>query len=84
MYGRVAVWVRVWWWDERCNRLKKKSVIFFRLSFPIGGSSRISRVVRLDPPVEILSPTKLSRGKALFRWWERARFGLQSIKAVFD
>ena len=22
-FGRVAVWLCVWWWDERCDRLKK-------------------------------------------------------------
>ena len=37
----MAVWVCVWWWDERCDRFKKRvRVKLFRLSF------------RLKDPVE--------------------------------
>ena len=57
----VAVWVCVWWWDERCGRFKKTGVKLFRPSFSTGGSSRKSRVFRLDPPVGIFSRKKFSR-----------------------
>ena len=57
----VGVWVGVWWWDERCDGLKKHIVKLFRLSFSTGGSSRKSLLSRLDPPVEKLSGKNLSR-----------------------
>ena len=41
--------------------VKKTGVKLFRLSLSTGGSSRKSRVFRLDPPVGILSRKKLSR-----------------------
>ena len=41
--------------------VQKTRVKIFRLSFSTGGSSRKSRVFRLDPPVGILSRKKLSR-----------------------
>ena len=64
--------------------VKKTRVIFVRLSFSTGESSRKSRAFRLDPPIGILSRKKLSR-KSLFRLRKTARFGLfQSKKAVFD
>ena len=28
-YGCVGVWVCIWWWDERCDGLKKQAYDFF-------------------------------------------------------
>ena len=39
--------------------VQKTRVKLFRLSFLTGGSSRKSRVFRLDPPVEILGRKSL-------------------------
>ena len=59
--GRLGVCLVVGW---AMRSVQKTRVKLFRLSFSTGGSSRKSRVVRLDPPVGILSRKKLSLKRA--------------------
>ena len=62
-YGCVAVWpCGCVFRGGMGDAIGSKSTCkVFRLSFSTGGSSRKSRVFRLDPPVGILSRKKLSR-----------------------
>ena len=62
-YGCMAMWPCGCVFGGRMSDAigSKTRVELFRLIFPTGGSSRKSRVFRLNPPVGILSRKKLSR-----------------------
>ena len=84
--GRVAVWVCVWWWDGRCNRLKNTltcktfSTEFFdwriqskKSSFSTGSASRNSQ------------SKKVESKKPFFDCVRKPDLGfIQAKKAVFD
>ena len=58
-YGCVAVWVCVWWWDERCDRFKNSCKTFWtkffdgriqskKSSFSTGSASRNSQSKKVE------------------------------------
>ena len=57
--------------------VQKIRVNLFRLSFSTGGSSRKSRVFRLDPPVGILSKKKVESKKPFFDCVRKPDLGLR-------